>query len=77
MDTHDIIFLGSRDELFLAMELEIPKFPFSPSCPYKEAKKAEDHDLNPDAKLIPYGILNVLTGLLTFFSVVHLKPVIS
>ena len=43
----------------------------------KEAKKAEDHDLNPDAKLVPYGILNVLTGLLTFFLVVHLKPVIS
>jgi len=28
----------------------------------KEAKKAEDHDMNPDAKLVPYGILNVLTG---------------
>ncbi len=43
----------------------------------KEAKKAEDHDLNPDAKLIPYGILNVLTGLITFFLVAHLKPVTS
>ncbi len=43
----------------------------------KEAKKAEDHDLNPDAKLVPYGILNVLTGLLTFFLAAHLKPVIS
>ncbi len=32
-----------------------------------EPKKAEDHDMNPDAKLVPYGILNVLTGLLTFF----------
>lgn len=32
-----------------------------------EAKKAEDHDMNPDEKLVPYGILNVLTGLLTFF----------
>ncbi len=33
----------------------------------KEAKKAEDHDMNPKAKLVPYGILNVLTGLVTFF----------
>ena len=33
----------------------------------KEAKKADDHDMNPTAKLVPYGILNVLTGLLTFF----------
>ena len=32
-----------------------------------EAKKAEDHDMNPEAKLVPYGILNVLTGFLTFF----------
>ncbi len=32
-----------------------------------KAKKAEDHDMNPDEKLVPYGILNVLTGLLTFF----------
>jgi len=32
-----------------------------------EPKKAEDHDMNPEAKLIPYGILNVLTGFLTFF----------
>lgn len=32
-----------------------------------ESKKAEDHEMNPDAKLVPYGILNVLTGLLTFF----------
>ena len=32
-----------------------------------EPKKAEDHDMNPKAKLVPYGILNVLTGLLTFF----------
>lgn len=32
-----------------------------------EAKKAEDHDMNPDEKLVPYGILNILTGLLTIF----------
>jgi hypothetical protein len=32
-----------------------------------EPKKAEDHDMNPEEKLVPYGILNVLTGLLTFF----------
>ncbi len=33
----------------------------------KKAKQADDHDMNPTAKLVPYGILNVLTGLLTFF----------
>ncbi|MCI5151388.1 MAG: ISAzo13 family transposase, partial [Candidatus Electrothrix sp. MAN1_4] len=32
-----------------------------------KAKKADDHDMNADEKLVPYGILNVLTGLLTFF----------
>ncbi len=32
-----------------------------------EPKKAGDHDMNPDFKLVPYGILNVLTGLLTIF----------
>jgi hypothetical protein len=42
----------------------------------KEAKKAEDHDMNPTARLVPYGILNVLTGLVTFFLAAHLKPVI-
>ena len=32
-----------------------------------EAKKGADHDMNPKMKLVPYGILNVLTGLLTIF----------
>jgi hypothetical protein len=41
-----------------------------------EAKKAEDHDMNPTAKLVPYGILNVLTGFLTFFLAPHLRQVI-
>jgi len=36
-----------------------------------EPKKAEDHDMNPKAKLVPYGILNVMTGLLTFFLELH------
>lgn len=30
----------------------------------KEAEKASDHDMNPLAKLSPFGILNVLTGAL-------------
>ncbi len=38
-----------------------------------KAKKAEDHDMNPIAKLVPYGILNVLTGILTFFLQLHPK----
>lgn len=33
----------------------------------QNAKKGSDHDMNPDFKLVPYGILNVLTGLLTIF----------
>jgi hypothetical protein len=41
-----------------------------------EPKKAEDHDMNPEAKLVPYGILNVLTGFLTFFLALPVRPVI-
>ena len=33
----------------------------------REAKKAEDYDMNPECRLVPYGILNVLSGLLTIF----------
>ncbi len=33
----------------------------------REAKKAADHDMNPECKLVPYGILNVISGLLTIF----------
>ncbi len=35
----------------------------------REAKKASDHDMNPESKLTPYGILNVLSGLLTIYLV--------
>jgi len=31
----------------------------------REAKKAADHDMNPDFKLVPYGILNVISGVMT------------
>ena len=33
----------------------------------QEAKKAIDHDMNPEAKLVPYGILNAVSGFLTLF----------
>ncbi len=33
----------------------------------REAKKASDHDMNPESKLVPYGILNVQSGQLTIF----------
>ena len=33
----------------------------------QEAKKAADHDMNPECKLVPYGILDVVSGFLTFF----------
>lgn len=42
----------------------------------KKAKKGVDHDMNPTAKLVPYGILNVLTGLMTIFLAIQLRPVI-
>ena len=32
-----------------------------------EAKKANDHDMNPIMKLVPYGILDVLSGMLSIF----------
>ena len=31
------------------------------------AKKAGDHDMNPEMKLVPYGILDVLSGMLSIF----------
>lgn len=30
-------------------------------------KKAADHDMDPDAKLVPFGILDVVSGLLTIY----------
>ncbi len=30
-------------------------------------KKAADHDMNPDAQLVPFGILDVVSGLLTIY----------
>ena len=33
----------------------------------REAKKAEDNDMNPEMKLVPYGILDVLSGMLSIF----------
>ena len=32
-----------------------------------EAKKAADHDMNPKMKLVPFGILDIISGLLTIF----------
>jgi len=33
----------------------------------REAEKASDHDMNPESKPVPYGILNVQSGQLTVF----------
>ncbi len=33
----------------------------------REAKKAEDHDMNPEMKLVPYGILDVMSGMFSIF----------
>ncbi len=44
----------------------------------REAGKATDHDMNPKIRLVPYGILNVLSGLVTiFFWGLPLKQAIS
>lgn len=42
----------------------------------KHAKQASDHDMNPKCKLVPYGILDTLTGLFTIFFVPLLRQVI-
>lgn len=42
----------------------------------KEVKKAADHDMNSECKLVPYGILDVVSGLTTFFFVHLLRQVI-
>lgn len=42
----------------------------------KHAKQAADHDMNPKCKVVPYGILNTITGLFTIFFAILLKQVI-
>ena len=42
----------------------------------KDVKQAADHDMNPECKLTPFGILNTLTGLFTIFFVHLSKQVI-
>ena len=42
-----------------------------------EPKKAADHDMNPTAKVVPYGILDVMSGLFAIFSALHTKPATS
>jgi len=39
-------------------------------------KQAADHDMNPECKLVPYGILNTVTGLFTIFFALLSKQVI-
>ena len=57
-------------------KVKVGKFSRNGSSRDKEAKEAEDHDMNPSAKLVPYGIFNVLTGLMTIFLGLQLRPVI-
>lgn len=57
-------------------KIKVGKFSRNGSSRDKKAKKAEDHDMNPSAKLVPYGILNVLTGLMTIFLAAQLRLVI-
>jgi hypothetical protein len=48
-------------------KVKVGEFSRNGSSRDKKAKKGSDHDMNPSAKLVPYGILNVLTGLMTIF----------
>jgi len=48
-------------------KLKIGEFSRNGKSRDREAKKAEDHDMNPDFKLAPYGILNVVSGQMTIF----------
>ena len=48
-------------------KLKIGEFSRNGKSRDREAKKAEDHDMNPDFKLVPYGILNVVSGQMTIF----------
>ena len=46
-------------------KLKIGEFSRGGKSRDREAKKAGDHDMNPEMKLVPYGILNVVTGMLS------------
>jgi len=48
-------------------KLNIGEFSRNGKSRDREAKKAADHDMNPESKLAPYGILNVSNGMLTIF----------
>ena len=48
-------------------KVNIGKFSRNGKSRDREAKKAEDHDMNPEMKLVPYGILDVLSGMLSIF----------
>lgn len=52
-------------------KVKVGEFSRNGSSRDKKAKKGSDHDMNPTAKLVPYGILNVLTGLMTIFLAVR------
>jgi len=48
-------------------EVNIGEFSRNGKSRDKESRKAADHDMNPDMKSVPSGILNVLSGALTIF----------
>ena len=48
-------------------KLKIGEFSRNGKSRDPEAKKACDHDMNPEMILVPYGILNVVTGMLSIF----------
>ena len=57
-------------------EVKVGEFSRNGSSRDRKAKKGVDHDMNPTAESVLYGILNVLTGLMTVFLAIQLRPVI-
>ena len=48
-------------------EVKIGEFSRNGKSRDRDAKKAGDHDMNPEMKPVPYGILNVSNGMLSIF----------
>ena len=48
-------------------KVNIGEFSRNGKCRDKNVKKASDHDMNPLIKLVPFGILTVMTGALSVF----------
>ncbi len=70
-NVHEINKMADKDPEILRISIDskakvdIGDFSRGGKSRGKEAMKANDHDMNPDGKLVPFGILEVLPGALT------------